>query len=337
MFPSSAIFNTRIDDTSRFPAHANSGNWVNLVGGGTQFLANWSPSSNPNDLGGYYGIPINYVDGSSSTTDWPVVSFDFAASGVSNEASYPFKSDCAVPSGAGFSIVHDCNSVPADQRRFPFPKYNVLNEGGNCGGPGSCANDHHVLVVEKGACRLWESFYAHNISGQWYASATAAWDLKSLALRPYDWASADAAGLPITPLLAKASEANAGEIKHALRVTFTNAKLSLDVAWPARFAVGANNVGAIPFGSLLRLKANFQIPDSWSAHSKAVATAAKRYGMYVADNGMDFYIQGEPNEAWDPRTYTELKGISMADMEFVDLKTITSDPRFSPNSMQATW
>jgi hypothetical protein len=79
------------------------------------------------------------------------------------------------------------------------------------------------------------------------------------------------------------------------------------------------------------------IPEHWSAHSKAVATAAKRYGMYVADNGMDFYVQGEPNSAWNPATYNELKGITMNDMEFVDLKAVTSDPRFSNDSMQANW
>ena len=337
MFPSTAIFNTRIDDTSRFPAHPNSWNWINLVGGGTQFLANWSPSSNANDLGGYYGIPYNVVDGTAATTDWPVVSFDYSTSGVSFEPGYPLKSDCAVASGDGFNIVRNCDQVPSNQRRFPFPKYNVLSEGGNCGGPASCGVDRHVLVVEKGACRLWESFFAHNVSGQWYASSTAAWDLRSNAMRPHDWSSADAAGLPITPLLAKAAEANSGEIKHALRVTFSDPKLALAVSWPARFAAGGDNPGAIPFGSLLRLKANFVIPEHWSAHSKAVATAAKRYGMYVADIGSDFYVQGEPSATWQEDTFRQLGTIPLSRMEFVDLKAVTSDPRFSNDSMQANW
>ena len=167
--------------------------------------------------------------------------------------------------------------------------------------------------------------------------ATAAWDMKSLALRPFNWASADAAGLPITPLLAKASEASSGEIRHALRVNFSPAKLALDVMWPARFAAGGDTLGAIPFGALLRLRADFVIPVDWTPQAKALATAAKRYGLYVADSGVDFYVSGEPNSAWDLRTNAQMRDIKMSDMEFVDLKAITGDPRFSPDSMAASW
>jgi hypothetical protein len=335
MFPSNAIFNTRIDDVSRFPKHPQSDSWVAFSGPNLQMGANWSAAANPADLGGYFGLPINYVDGTSATTDWPVVSFDYLSSGLSSEPSYPQKSDCAMADASGFSIVRDCTSIAANQRRFPFPKSNVLVEGGNCGGPTSCG-DHHVLVVERGACRLWESFYSHNIAGQWYTVATAAWDLKSLSLRPYDWASADAAGLPITPLLAKPAEASTGEIRHALRVSFS--VIAHAVQWPARFGnSGAGNPAAMPFGALLRLKADFQIPDSWSPQTKAIALAAKRYGLYVADNGPDFYVQGEPSSAWDGRAWNELKGITLSDMEFVDLRSVTSDPRFSPDSMAASW
>src|SRR5438270_7820228 len=117
-------------------------------------------------------------------------------------------------------------------------------------------------------------------------------------MRPDGWGSADAAGLPITPLLAKSSEAATGEIRHALRVTFRNQFMSVNHVWPARFAVGLEDPGLIPFGSLLRLKSDFVIPDNWSPQAKAIALAAKRYGMYVADNGMDFFVQGEPSDNW---------------------------------------
>jgi hypothetical protein len=110
------------------------------------------------------------------------------------------------------------------------------------------------------------------------------------------------------------------------------------VNWPARFATGLDNPpGAIPFGALLRLKSSFSIPDNWSPQAKAIATAAKRYGLYVADIGVDFYVQGEPNAAWDPALWRQLQSITMSDMEFVDLKAITGDPRFSRDSMQASW
>jgi hypothetical protein len=338
MFPSNAIFNTRIDDASRFPAHSKSGEWVNLVGRDVPFSTDWGNSENAADHSSYFGMPINVVDGTPATTEWPVVSFDFATSGVFMGKGYPDKSDCAVSDGqGGFGIARSCGSVSPAQRRFPFPiASQLLSEDGLCNDPNGCG-DRHVLVVEKGACRLWESFFSYNLSGQWYTMATAAWDLKSLSLRPNDWASGDAAGLPITPLLAKAGEASSGEIKHALRVNFSDPKLALDVAWPARFAAGGNNPGAIPFGSLLRLKADFAIPDDWTPQAKALATAAKRYGMYVSDNGADFYVQGEPNAAWDLRTNAQMRNIKMADMEFVDLNAITADPRFSRDSMAASW
>ncbi|HSH89499.1 MAG TPA: hypothetical protein VK996_05915 [Ramlibacter sp.] len=335
MFPANAIFNTRIDDTSKFPAHANSWNWINTVGAATPFLANWGVTDNPADVG-YYGIPVNVVDGTPATTDWPLLSYNFAASGVNTLLGYPEKSDCAVPDGTGFRVQNNCSGTQPGQVHFPFPKANVLSEHGTCNDANSCG-DRHVLVVEKGACRLWESYYAYNIWGNWYAMSTAAWDLKSNALRPNGWGSADAAGLPITPLLAKASEAQSGEIRHALRVTFRDAAIALNWNWPARFSAGGDTPGGIPMGALLRLKADFVIPDSWSPQAKAVATAAKRYGLYVADNGMDFYVQGAPSSGWGDQTYGQLRSISLSNMEFVDLKAITGDARFNVNSMQASW
>jgi hypothetical protein len=338
MFPAAAIFNTRIDDTSRFPAHAKSQEWIDLVGRSVPFQADWGVDVDPANYSVYYGMPINIVDGTSATTEWPVVSFDFSTSGVFWDRGYPDKSDCAVSDGnGGFRIGRGCGSIEPSQRRFPFPLASkIVNEDGHCNDPRTCG-DRHVLVVEKGACRLWESFFSYNLSGQWYTMATAAWDLKSLALRPDEWASGDAAGLPMTPLLAKAAEANSGEIRHALRVNFTDAKISTEHVWPARHGAGGANPGAIPFGALMRLRADFVIPDDWTTQAKALATAAKRYGMYVSDNGADFHVQGEPNAAWDSRTHAQMRSITMSHMEFVDLKAITSDPRFSNDSMAASW
>jgi hypothetical protein len=317
LFPTTAIFNTRIDDTARFPAHASSSAWIAMVGASTPFTANWGGSSDPANVNNHWGVPINVV--AAGGTSWPVVSY---------AGGYPERSDCATAAD-GSGIVQGCSSVPANSRRFPFPSGPTLEETGNA--------DHHVLVVDRSACRLWEAYGAQDVSGSWGAVSTATWDLHSNALRPDGWGSADAAGLPITPLLAKAAEASTGEIHHALRVTFRDAALSLQHVWPARFAAGADNPGAIPFGSLLRLKADFVIPDNWSAQAKAVALAAKRYGLYVADNGMDFYVQGEPNDAWDASVQQQLAAIQLADMEFVDLRAITSDARFSNDSMQASW
>jgi hypothetical protein len=335
MFPAAAIFNTRIDDVSRFPAHPNSAAWIAGVGNAVPFHADWGMSDDASRPADYFGLPVNTVDAGS--TQWPTVSYDFSTSGVSTEVGWPHEGDCAVPSGDGFAIQRGCANVPSNSRRFPFPSGKVLNQGGNCNDPNSCG-DHHVLVVEQGACRLWEGYAAYNLSGQWYALATAAWDLKSLALRPNGWTAATAAGLPITPLLARAAEASTGEIRHALGVAFHDGAIARDYVWPARHAAGGDNPGAIPFGALLRLKADFVIPDNWTPQAKAIATAAKRYGMYVTDNGADFHIGGEPSAQWDYATFGQLNGaITMSNMEFVNLNAVTTDPRFSNDSMAASW
>jgi hypothetical protein len=334
-FPASAIFNTRIDDPARFPAHPNSAAWVAAVGGERRFHADWGTSENAAQPGTYYGIPYNVV--AAGGTDWPLVSFDFTPSGASTQRGWPEESDCAVASGGGFTLTRGCDAVLAAQRRFPFPLAAQLkNEGGQCDDPATCG-DHHVLVVEQGACRLWEAYAGYRIGGQWYAMSTAAWDLRSLALRPAGWTSGDAAGLPITPLLARAAEASAGEVRHALRVTFQDGVLARGFTWPARHGAGGDTPGGIPFGSVLRLRADFTIPADWTVQARALATAMKRYGLYVADIGSHFYVQGEPSAGWDPRTIAQLQTIPMGQMEFVDLGAVTRDPRWSPDSMAAGW
>jgi hypothetical protein len=337
LFPAQAVFNTRIDDPARFPPHAASAGWIASVGPGTPFRADWGRSEDPAARGEYYGMPVNLVDGSAATTRWANVLFDFAPSGVDSAVGWPHESDCAVADGNGNHILtRNCSAVPTAQRRLPFPLTNLKNEGGTCNDPRTCG-DHHVLVVEQGACRLWESFATYPVSGQWYTLAAAAWDLSSMAMRPDGWTAGDAAGLPITPFLAKAAEASAGEIRHALRVTFRDAVLARGYTWPARHAAGGDTPGGIPFGSVLRLKADFPIPDGWTAQAKAIATAAKRYGLYVADIGMDFYVQGEPSAQWNEQTFSQLRAIPLSAMEFVDLGSITRDGRFSRDSMQGRW
>jgi hypothetical protein len=336
MFPPQAVFNTPIDDVSRFPAHASSAAWIQAVGASTPFHADWWLGEDPTRRDAYYGMPVNVVDGTSATTDWAHVLYDYASSGVSTAAGWPHESDCAVASGDGFALTRGCSAVPAAQRRFPFPKVNLKNEGGTCNDPNTCG-DHHVLVVEQGACRLWEGFATYRLSNQWYTLSSAAWDLKSLALRPSNWTSGDAAGLPITPFLAKAAEASSGEIRHALRVTFRDNVLARGFTWPARHGAGNDTPGGIPFGSVLRLKSDFVVPDHWTPQAKAIANAAKRYGLYVADIGMDFYVQGEPNAQWSEQTFRDVRNIPLSQMEFVDLGAITRDARFSPDSMAARW
>lgn len=341
VFPATAVFNTRIDDTQRFPAHASSATWINSIGTAKAFHPDWGTSENQQQTADYYGIPYNVVDGSTAataTTTWPTVSFNPTDPRAGNGDSAPDESDCAAPAaGEAFDLVRNCSTLTAPNRRFPFPRDAMLKaEGGACNDAQQCG-DRHVLVVEQGSCRLWESYASYQLGGQWYSYSTAGWELKSNAMRPDTWTSGDAAGLPILPLLARAAEATAGEIRHALRVTLRDSVLARSHVWPARHRAGGDTPGGVPFGAVMRLKAGFVPPVVWTAQAKAVAVAMQRYGLYVADIGSDLYVQGEPSAQWQVSTISNLKMLQASDFEFVDMRAITSDSRFSGDSFRASW
>ena len=329
VFPVTAVFNTRIDELARFPAHASSAVWISNIGSSRALHMDFESNDNQLNASTYYGIPYNVVDGTAATTAWPSVSFDL------NGGGWPDESHCAKPD-ATHSITQ-CSAQLAADRRFPFPNADIIKtESGACNDPASCG-DRHVLVVEQGACRLWESYFSYKSNTQWAALATAAWDMKTNMMRPASWTSSDAAGLPVLPLLMRADEATAGEIRHAFRVTFRDSVLAKSYVWPARHAAGGDTAGGIPFGALLRLKNDFDIPATWSVQSKAVARAMQRYGAYVSDIGSDAYFTGDPNAKWSAATLSELQRITMGSFEFVNIGAITTSPNFNANSFQAAW
>lgn len=200
VFPASAIFNTRIDDTAQFPTHPSSAAWKTAIDASSarRLHLDWGQTEDPSQHSVYWGIPYNVVDGSAVQTLWPRVTY---SSGV------PEESDCAVAQGGGYALQRDCSAVSAPHMPIPTDA-TVKVEGGYCPVGQACPDgDHHILVVEKAACRLWEVYYAGTApaeagaNGAWDVYATAAWDLKTLAQRLAGWTSADAAGLPILPLL----------------------------------------------------------------------------------------------------------------------------------------
>ncbi len=327
LFPPSVVFRQRIDDLQRFPKHPNSDRWLLSIGRATRLHADWGESDNPARVNRYYGIPYNVVSLSELPQPWPLVRFD-AADPRDQSVSAVDESDCAVTSAAETPRVHrGCHQIPEDQRRFPFPPPGVVKaEGGLCNDPNLCG-DRHVLVIESSSCRLWESYRAFNVNNQWLAYSTAEWDLTSTHMRPQGWTSSDAAGLPILPLLARAREAWSGEVKHALRVTFRDSVLAKSFVWPATHAAGDTRADGIPFGALLRLRDDFVVPWWWTTQARALALAMKQHGLYVADIGSDFYVQGEPHRDWSPATRLQVQRLRLRDFEFVD--TAPFESKFS--------
>ena len=185
------------------------------------------------------------------------------------------------------------------------------------------AGDRHVLVIDRDNNRLYELDRAFiNADGSWNADCGAVFHLDSDTVRPTarpGWTSADAAGLPIFPGLARYEEAasGAGGIRHALRFTVQHSRRAY--VPPASHWASSNTGASVPpMGMRVRLKAGFVIPASFSAETRALLTAMKTYGMIVADNGSNWYVSGAPDERWNNDALVrELSQVKGSDFEVV--------------------
>ncbi len=201
----------------------------------------------------------------------------------------------------------------SDQGPYPIPA-NVPVEGY----PGHAdQGDRHVLIVDRAACRLYELSGMSKHSGKWSGWSGAIWNLRSNAVRPAGWTSADAAGLPILPGLARwEGDASTGAIKHALR--FTAERTRRAYIYPARhYASSATDPSLPPMGLRVRLKAGVNIAKL-PPQARIVAQALKTYGMILADNGSNWYVSGAPSEKWSNDQLHALGGLTGADFEVVD-------------------
>jgi hypothetical protein len=180
----------------------------------------------------------------------------------------------------------------SDRGPYPLPR-NVPIEGGR-----NSDGDRHVIVVDRSRCRLYELFAAYPRAGgaRWSAGSGAIWNLRSNHLRPRGWTSADAAGLPILPGLARYAEVKRGHIDHALRFTADRTRNAF--VFPARhFASSLTDPSLPAMGQRLRLKRRFNI-SRFPRQARIVLRALKRYGMILADNGSSWYVSGAPDPRW---------------------------------------
>jgi hypothetical protein len=167
-------------------------------------------------------------------------------------------------------------------------------------------NDHHVLVVEQDTCRLYEMYHSAVSGSGWNAGSGAVFDLTSNALRPQGWTSCDQAGLPIFPGLARYDEVTAGEIRHALRVTFNHTRNGY--ISPARHPGGSSDVNAPAMGLRLRLRADFDI-SRYTGQARVILTALRRYGMFVADTGSNWFVSGATDARWNDTDLSQLRNV----------------------------
>ncbi len=219
--------------------------------------------------------------------------------------------------------------VPASQPKVPikFTKYGSESdpgpdpvpptapiEGGGKNGHG----DRHVLVTQEGSCTLYELYLAHrrHRGKSWTAASGAVFNLRSSALRPEGWTSADAAGLPIFPLLARYPEVAGGQIDHALRVTVPATQRGY-IHPATHFASSSTSPALPPMGLRLRLKASYSLAG-FHGQSLVILEALKRFGLIVADNGSPWFITGAPNPGWNDEDLEQIKQVPGSEFEAVE-------------------
>ena len=189
---------------------------------------------------------------------------------------------------------------------------------------GNGAGDSHVLAVDLDNKILYELYNASIGNKSWEASGGAVWDLKINDTRPPGWTSADAAGLPILPLLIRYEEAASGTIDHAIRFTLSKSKVMRGYTAPASHLVNGTNSdlsAPTPMGIRLRLKSGFDV-SGFSATNQVILNAMKNYGLILADIGSDLYITGAPDDRWDNDDLSELKSVKATDFEVVQMGDI---------------
>jgi hypothetical protein len=201
----------------------------------------------------------------------------------------------------------------SDPGPYPFGPDTPLEQG----------SDRHAVMLNTQSCTLYELFDADWNGGDPTAGSGAIWDLRSNALRPNGWTSADAAGLPIYPGLVRYDEVLAGVISHAIR--FTATPTDARHLWPARHDAGTANRNDPPMGARFRLKAGFS-EKGYSVQAKVVLEAMKHYGLILADNGSNWYFQGTEDSRWQDSLLDELKKVPASAFEAVDESGLKIDP-----------
>lgn len=268
IFPESNWWNL---DVTGAPVDPASDDYIDWISGVTPENPNARRRLHPDFGPPPYGIPYVTVSGSQ-----PLVPVTFVL--------YGSQSDDGIPGGPpGYPI-------PTEARTLP----NYI-EGGIPGGGSS--GDRHLLVIDRDNWYLFETWATMWDAGQnrWEAGSGAVWNLATNDRRPEGWTSADAAGLAIFPGLIRRDEVESPDpIQHAFRFTTRDTN---GYVWPASHEAG-DNEDAPPMGTRLRLKESVDI-DGYPAEVRKIFQAMKTYGLILADNGSDMYIQGTMDPRWD--------------------------------------
>ncbi len=298
VFPTDNALNSRIDS---LPILSNSANLVASIGANTALHPDFGTTYDDNGTVVPSGIPYNVVGAGQPLA--PIVFTLYADE--SDPGPWP------IPTNPFIEGVFD---------------WRTYSDG-----------DRHLLVVDSSSHILYESgnVYGDSSGASWQAGGGAVFHLDSDTLRPETWTSADAAGLPIFPLLIRYDEveramATDGAIHHAIRFTVVNSRRAY--VWPARhYASSSTDTNRPAMGQRFRLRASVDI-SGFSPRMQVILRTMKQYGLIVADNGGNWFFQGTHDDRWDDNELNTLKSLHGSDFEAVDISPWMSRPGFDKNS-----
>lgn len=276
VFPPDNPWNLVVSD---WPLHPNSKNIVASIGAEKRFRYN-------PDMG-FVLVPTD-----QKKVDVKIVGYP----GESDKGPFPVPDIVPIE---GWPVMYKGKKVTLDDIQR-----DALKENG----------DRHALVVDPTNRILYEFYQLKKTDAGWQATCSAIFDLKSNKMRPEEWTSTDAAGLPVFPSVVRFDELKRGIVEHAMRVTVVKSRKAY--VYPARHHASPHTDENLPrMGERLRLRQDFDI-SSFTPEVQAILKGLKKYGMFVADNGIDWAISVAP----DPRIpvlHEELAKIKGSDFEVV--------------------
>jgi serine/threonine-protein kinase len=192
-----------------------------------------------------------------------------------------------------------------------------------CEGGGDC----HLIVFDPRDKKLYEMWRADIESSlKFTGGCLAVWQVDRTydeTLRGDQCTGADAAGLPIAPLLFTADEVAAGEIDHAIRFVLPNDRVRQGFVRPATHgSYTYGMIGAPSYGVHLRLRADYPVDSLPSEGARVVARALQKYGMYHADGGE--YALTAASDRFTTTSWSgllgeqDLYGLAVEDFEVID-------------------
>jgi len=263
-------------DVSRWPLHPNSRNIIASIGPG-------KPLHHNSDMNWIFVPPKQKL------VPIRIVSYP----GESDKGPFPIPDNLPIENWPG-GYKTDLDGVQRD----------VLHRG----------DDRHAIIIDPTRGLLVEFYQALKTPAGWQCAQASVFDLKSNKLRPDGWTSADAAGLPIFPGTVRFDELQRGMVEHAIRVTVRRSRKAY--VYPATHQAGHGNDPNLPrMGERIRLRKDFPI-QNFPPHVQAVLKGLKKYGMLVADNGMDWFISVAPDSRIEQMN-TALAKVKGADFEVV--------------------